>query len=145
MSVGILFKKLHPDAVVPEYKTPGAAGADLYSVEDIDVPAGQIRAVKLGFSVAIPQGYEIQVRPRSGLALNHMVTVLNSPGTIDSDYRGEVKVLLANLSQSTFRVSQGDRVAQAVVCAVPSAEYVVVPELDETSRGSGGFGSTGVS
>lgn len=143
MTVEVLFKKLHPDAVIPQYKTAGSAGADMYSVEDVDIEPGEVRAVRLGFAVAIPQGYEIQVRPRSGLALEHNITVMNSPGTVDSDYRGEMKVILANLGDIDFLVRKGDRIAQCVIAAVPTARFCEVDKLDETSRGSGGFGSTG--
>lgn len=137
------FQRLHPDAVIPTYKTPGSSGADAYSVADVFIPAGKIGLVPLGFAVAPPQGMEIQVRPRSGLALNHGVTVLNTPGTIDVDYRGEVKVILINLGEKDFQVKKGDRVAQLVLCFVAPGTYIEKEQLDETTRGSGGFGSTG--
>ena len=139
----IFFKRLHPDAVVPEFKTAGGAGADLYSVEDVHIAEGETKIVKLGFAVSIPHGYEIQVRPRSGLAIKHGITVLNSPGTVDSDYRGEMMVILSNFGKSYFKVKVGDRIAQAVVSVVPQTSFVEVEDLDVTERGAGGFGSTG--
>ena len=140
---GIKFLRLHTDAILPEYKTEGAAGADVAAVENVDIPPGQVRAVNLGFAVSIPSGYEIQVRPRSGLALNHSVTVLNTPGTVDSDYRGPMKVILANFGEKTFFVSKGDRIAQLVVNKVEQGYFIEVGNLGETARGTGGFGSTG--
>ena len=139
----IKFLRLQPDAVLPEYRTKGASGADVFSVENIDIPPGQVRAVDLGFAVSIPTGYEIQIRPRSGLALNHSITVLNTPGTVDSDYRGPMKVILVNLGEKTFFVNKGDRIAQLVVNAVHEGYFIEVSKLDETARGTGGFGSTG--
>lgn len=137
------FKRLHPDAIVPAHKTPGSSGADVCSVEDMIIPAGKIGLVPLGFAVSIPSGVEIQVRPRSGLALKHGVTVLNTPGTVDADYRGEIKVILINLGEKDFEIKKGDRVAQLVICWVAPGTYVERDSLDETNRGSGGFGSTG--
>jgi dUTP pyrophosphatase len=116
---------------------------DVVAAEDILLDAGDRAAVATGFAVAIPAGYEIQVRPRSGLALKHGVTCLNTPGTIDSDYRGEVKVILANLGSEPFAVRRGERIAQLVPAPVLRAELTEVAELDETVRGAGGFGSTG--
>ena len=139
----IRVKRLHPDAKLPTFQTKGSVGADLYSVVNVDILPGHVHIVDLGFSVSIPPGLEIQIRPRSGLAANHGITVLNSPGTVDSDYRGEMKVILINLSNSVFRISKGDRIAQAVVAYVPSITYEEVEELDETTRGGAGFGSTG--
>jgi len=127
----------------PGYATPGAAGLDVVAAEDVTLPPGARRAVATGFAVAIPPGYEIQVRPRSGLALKHGVTCLNTPGTIDEDYRGEVKVILANLGDEAFEVRRGERIAQLVPAPVQRASFVEVDALDETVRGSGGFGSTG--
>lgn len=144
--IDIEFKRLHPAASLPEYKTPGAAGGDLRAVEDIDISPGQWELVRLGFAVSFPQGYEIQIRPRSGLALKHGVTVLNSPGTVDCDYRGEMMVMLINHGPDVFHVSQGDRVAQMVVKRVYDRMNVFfkeVDELQESDRGAGGFGSTG--
>lgn len=139
----IRVKRLHPEAKLPAFQTKGSVGADLYSVMDIDILPGNVRIVSLGFAVSIPPGLEIQIRPRSGLAANYGITVLNSPGTVDSDYRGEMKVILINLSDSIFRISKGDRIAQAVVAYVPSIIYEEVEELDDTARGEKGFGSTG--
>ncbi len=139
----IKFFRLQPDALLPKYETEGAAGADVSSVETLDIPPGQVRAVNLGFAVSIPAGYEIQVRPRSGLALHHSITVLNAPGTVDSDYRGPMKVILANLGDKTFFVNKGDRVAQLVVNKVYQSQFIEVSSLGETARGTGGFGSTG--
>jgi len=141
--VTIEFKALHPAAVRPELKTAGASGADVYSVERADLAPGEHRTVGLGFSVAIPEGYEIQVRPRSGLAAQRGVTVLNAPGTVDSDYRGEVKVILINHGHRTFSVNPGDRIAQIVLAEVSQARYEEVEDLNVTGRGAGGFGSTG--
>lgn len=143
MSNQVKFKRLHPEAVVPEYQTPGSAGADLHSVENVGLAPGQTRLVDLGFSVSIPQGYEIQVRARSGLAIKHGVTILNSPGTVDSDYRGPMRVILSNFGPKTFFVNKGDRIAQMVLAKVSRAVFTVVNELDSTARGEGGFGSTG--
>ncbi len=128
---------------LPDYATPGAAGMDVVAAEDIDLAPGARHAVATGFAIAIPAGYEVQVRPRSGLALKHGITCLNTPGTIDSDYRGEVKVILANLGQEPFRVVRGERIAQLVPAPVLRAAWHEVDTLDETARGAGGFGSTG--
>ena len=138
------FKRVHPDAKLPAYARPGDAGMDLRSVEDVVVPRFGRALVKTGLVMMLPPGYEAQVRPRSGLALKHGVTVLNTPGTIDSGYRGEVGVILANFGDSDFHVAKGDRVAQLVVVPVTQAEIVETNVIDETDRGAGGFGSTGV-
>ena len=138
------FKRVHPDAKLPAYARPGDAGMDLRSVEDSVVPRFGRALVKTGLVMMLPPGYEAQVRPRSGLALKHGITVLNTPGTIDSGYRGEVGVILANFGDSDFRVAKGDRVAQLVVAPVTQAEIVETNVIDETDRGAGGFGSTGV-
>jgi dUTP pyrophosphatase len=127
----------------PGYATPGAAGMDVVSAEDLSLAPGSRAAVSTGFAIAIPGGYEVQVRPRSGLALKHGITCLNTPGTIDSDYRGEVKVILANLGAEPFAVARGDRIAQLVPAPVLRARIDQVDVLDETQRGSDGFGSTG--
>jgi dUTP pyrophosphatase len=128
---------------LPAYATIGAAGMDVVSAEDVTVAPGERHAVATGLALAIPQGYEIQVRPRSGLALKHGITVPNTPGTIDSDYRGELKVILINLGQEPFVIQRGDRVAQLVLAPVVQAALDEVAELDATERGEGGFGSTG--
>jgi dUTP pyrophosphatase len=129
---------------LPTRATTGAAGADLVAAEDATIFAGAVHAVATGIALAIPAGYEGQVRPRSGLALKHGVTVLNAPGTIDADYRGEVKVILINHGPEAFRVSRGDRIAQLVVARVSAAHFERVDVLPETARGDGGFGSTGI-
>ncbi|UYY58537.1 dUTP diphosphatase [Sphingomonas sp. S2-65] len=131
------------DLPVPSYATPGSAGMDVVSAESLMLRPGARYAVPTGFAMAIPVGYEVQVRPRSGLALKHGITCLNTPGTIDSDYRGELKVILANLGSEDFAITRGDRIAQLVPAPVQLAHLVEVAELDETARGSGGFGSTG--
>ena len=129
---------------LPAYATAGAAGMDVVAAEDLTLAPGKREAVATGFAMAIPPGYEVQVRPRSGLALKHGITCLNTPGTIDSDYRGEVKVILANLGEDNFEVKRGDRIAQLVPAPVQRASFAEVTTLDETARGVGGFGSTGV-
>jgi dUTP pyrophosphatase len=128
---------------LPSYASDGAAGLDLVAAEDLTLAPGARHAVATGFAIAIPSGYEVQVRPRSGLALKHGITCLNTPGTIDCDYRGEVKVILANLGDEQFEVKRGERIAQLVPAPVLRAEFAEVQSLDETSRGAGGFGSTG--
>jgi dUTP pyrophosphatase len=131
------------DLPAPTYATDGAAGLDVVAAEDVTLAPGQRHAVATGFSIAIPEGYEVQVRPRSGLALKHGITCLNTPGTIDHDYRGEVKVILANLGGEPFEVKRGERIAQLVPAPVTKAHFSEVATLSETTRGAGGFGSTG--
>ena len=134
----------HGDGLpLPAYATDHAAGLDVCAAEDLILAPGERHAVATGFAIAIPEGYEVQVRPRSGLALKHGVTCLNTPGTIDSDYRGEVRVILANLGSEPFAVRRGERIAQLVPAPVLRASFVEVHELEDTERGSGGFGSTG--
>ena len=128
---------------LPKYATDGAAGMDVLAAEDVTIASGARHAVATGLAVAIPAGYEIQVRPRSGLALKHGITVPNTPGTIDSDYRGELKVILINHGSEPFAIARGDRVAQLVFAPVTQAAWNEVADLDETTRGAGGFGSTG--
>jgi dUTP pyrophosphatase len=128
---------------LPRYATAGAAGMDVLSAEDLVLEPAARHAVATGLALAIPPGYEVQVRPRSGLALKHGISVPNTPGTIDSDYRGELKVILINHSGEPFPIHRGDRVAQIVLAPVTLAEWDEVAELDETARGAGGFGSTG--
>lgn len=128
---------------LPAYASDGAAGLDIVSAEDLTLDPGERHAVATGFAIAIPPGFEVQVRPRSGLALKHGITCLNTPGTIDSDYRGEVKVILANLGSEPFEVRRGERIAQLVPAPVLRAAFVEVDSLDSTGRGAGGFGSTG--
>lgn len=140
----VRFKKVHPDAVLPAYAHQGDAGMDVRSVDDVEIAPGSRALVHTGLVMMLPQGYEAQVRPRSGLALRHGVTVLNTPGTIDEGYRGEVGVILANFGDAAFAVKKGDRVAQIVVAPVTRAEVAEAAEIDGTERGGGGFGSTGV-
>jgi len=128
---------------LPSYATPGAAGMDVVAAEDLDLAPGQRHAIATGFRIAIPEGYEIQVRPRSGLAFKHGISVPNTPGTIDSDYRGELKILLINHGAKAFAIRRGERIAQLVPAAVTLAAFDEVDELCETTRGHGGFGSTG--
>lgn len=128
---------------LPVYATAGAAGMDVVSAEDVVIAPGGRHAVATGLAVAIPHGFEMQVRPRSGLALKHGITVPNAPGTIDSDYRGEVKVILINHGAEPFAIVRGDRVAQLVVAPLVQGAWMEVAELDSTERGEGGFGSTG--
>jgi dUTP pyrophosphatase len=128
---------------LPAYASAHAAGMDVVAAESVALAPGARYAVATGFAIAIPEGYEVQVRPRSGLALRHGITCLNSPGTIDADYRGEVKVILANLGDQVFEVIRGERIAQLVPAPVLRARFAEADELDETDRGGGGFGSTG--
>lgn len=145
----IQLKRLHPqkdrDITLPRYMTPQAAGMDICAAIDdtLTLAQGAIALVPTGFSMALPPGYEAQVRPRSGLAIKYGVTVINSPGTIDSDYRGEVKVGLINLGPAPYTLRRGERIAQMVIQRVAQASISVVAELDETQRNEGGFGSTG--
>lgn len=131
------------DLELPAYATDGAAGMDVLAAEDVTLAPGGRHAVATGLAVAIPHGFEIQVRPRSGLALKHGISVPNTPGTIDSDYRGELKVIVINHGSDTFTIHRGDRIAQLVLAPVIRASWLPVDELDETVRGEGGFGSTG--
>ena len=140
----VKFRKTDPSATLPSYAHPGDAGMDLCSVEELVIPQGERRLVRTGLAMRLPPGYEAQVRPRSGLALKKGVTVLNSPGTIDEGYRGEIGVILVNLGDEPFGVCKGDRIAQMVVAPCARAEIALVSELDSTERGAGGFGSTGV-
>lgn len=148
----VLLKKERPDVPDPVYATAGAAGCDVHADEDVWIPAGSRRLVSTGLYVQLPSGYECQVRPRSGLAFKEGITVLNSPGTIDEDYRGELKVLLFNTnpvmsegeSGSSFHVTKGMRIAQLVFAPVTRAQFQLVNELTGTARGAGGYGSTGI-
>ena len=142
MKIKIVNKSKHP---LPEYATPGSAGMDLRA--NIDAPItlapGERKLIPTGIYIALPVGYEAQVRPRSGLALKHGITVLNTPGTVDADYRGELMTLLVNLSQEPFVINPGERIAQMVVARHEQVKFTVVEELDETERGDGGYGHTG--
>ena len=143
MEIKVINKGRQP---LPEYATPLSAGLDLRA--NIDVPVTlhpmERRLIGTGLYMALPPGFEAQVRPRSGLALKHGITVLNPPGTIDADYRGEIKVLLVNLSNEPFVINEGERIAQMVVAKHEQADFTLVSELDETERGDGGYGHTGV-
>ena len=143
--IAIQLKRLpHGEGLpLPAYATDHAAGLDVVAAEALTLAPGARAAVSTGFAIAIPVGFEVQVRPRSGLALKHGITCLNTPGTIDADYRGEVKVILANLGAEPFEIVRGERIAQLVPAAVQRAGFVEVGTLDATARGEGGFGSTG--
>jgi len=143
----VKIKRIHGNKnPIPKYQTEGSAGFDLTACIDNNriICAGDTEIIPTGFIFEIPNGYEMQIRPRSGLAAKFGITVLNSPGTIDSDYRGEVKVILTNLSNCYFEIKNGDRIAQGVICPVIQAELIEVDELTKTEREQGGFGSTGV-
>ncbi len=141
----VLIQKLRADAIVPRYMTAHAAGLDLGAALDqpIEIAAGQRVAIPTGLAIKLPDGYEAQVRPRSGLARDHGITLVNAPGTIDSDYTGEIVVLVINHGDRAVRIEPGQRIAQLVVAPVVQAELVEVSELPATARGAGGFGSTG--
>ncbi len=141
----IKIKVLHPDAIIPAYQTSGAAGFDLCAIENIIIPAHKSALIKTGLSMELESGYELQIRPRSGLALKHQITVLNSPGTIDWDYRGEIMIILINHSDKDFEVKKGDRIAQGIVAKVEIANFQLVEALNDSKRGEKGFGSSGVS
>ena len=141
----ILIKKISKKAKIPKYETDGASGLDISAcLEKIIIKPGEKYLVPTGIAVAIEKNYEIQIRPRSGLAAKNSISVLNSPGTIDSDYRGEIKVILINLGNNNFEITHGLRIAQMVLCPVIKANIEEVQDLDTTDRGKGGFGSTGV-
>ena len=131
------------DLPLPAYETAGAAGMDLRASEAHQLKPGQRVLMPTGFAIALPEGFEAQVRPRSGLAVKHGITVLNAPGTIDCDYRGEIKVPLINLGEHDYFIARGDRIAQMVVAPVTQARWIESDELDQTARGAGGFGSSG--
>lgn len=137
-------KKLTPEAILPQYAHPGDAGMDLFSVEALELGPGEYRMVKTGVSIELPPGTEGQVRPRSGLAAKQGVTVLNSPGTVDAGYRGEVCVILINHGRAPFRIEPGMKIAQLLVKSVLTVDVQEVAELTDTPRGAGGFGSTGM-
>lgn len=139
-----LFRLPHGEGLpLPRYASEDAVGLDVGAAEELILQPGERHAVATGFAIEIPRGYEVQVRPRSGLAMKHGITCLNTPGTIDSDYRGEVKVVLVNLGQDPFEIRRGERIAQLVPAPVLRADFVEASELSDTERGSGGFGSTG--
>ncbi|WP_286349023.1 dUTP diphosphatase [Helicobacter felistomachi] len=140
----VRLQKLHPQARMPAYQSAGASGFDLCALENLEIAPKSVGLVKTGIALELEKGYEVQVRSRSGLALKHQIVVLNSPGTIDSDYRGELQVILMNLGNSPFHIQAGDRIAQGVLCRVFQAEFALAPELEATQRGAKGFGSSGV-
>ena len=143
--IKVQIKKLDPKAKIPEYKTEGASGVDIMALLEnkITLDPGESKIIPTGLSIAIPDDLEVQIRPRSGLAAKSNVSVLNTPGTIDSDYRGEIKIILINHSNEKFDVKNGDRIAQMVLMPVLKFKFEEVSKLDDTIRGSGGFGSTG--
>ena len=143
--VAVQVKRLpHAEGLeLPTYATAGAAGMDVLSAEDVTLAPSGRHAVATGLALAIPEGYEVQVRPRSGLALKHGISLPNTPGTIDSDYRGELKIIMINHGDTPFPIRRGDRIAQIVAAPVQQARFAEVDELDDTARGAGGFGSTG--
>lgn len=145
MKTKALIKKLNKAVKIPEYKTNGSSGLDLVAFleKDLIVKSNETALVPTGLSIAVDENLEIQIRPRSGLAIKKNITVLNTPGTIDSDYRGEIKVILINLGKDNFVIKNGDRIAQMIICPVIKAEFEIVEELPSTPRGLGGFGSTG--
>ena len=136
--------KIHPDAIVPHYVHPGDSGMDVYSIEDVTIPPGETALVRTGLKIAVPEGFEAQMRPKSGLALNHAISLPNTPGTIDSGYRGEIRVILINHGRQPYHVEKQSKIAQLVICPVIRADIQEVAELDDTARGEGGFGSTGL-
>ncbi len=141
----VLIKKLSEKVKTPKYETNGSAGVDLAAFIDneILINPGEVSIIPTGIFLSIPKGFEMQIRPRSGLASKQKITVLNTPGTIDSDYRGEIKVILINLGKEIFKVGNGLRIAQMVLSPTITAEFIEVDKLDDTKRGQGGFGSTG--
>ncbi|MGE7793359.1 dUTP diphosphatase [Lysinibacillus fusiformis] len=143
MNVEVKIKRMHVDAMLPMQANPGDAGMDLYSIETVEIPAGGTRLIKTGIQIELPKGTEAQIRPRSGLALKHSITVLNSPGTIDEGYRGEIGVILINHGQDTFLVEKSMRIAQMVIQFVPTIQLLEVNELSQTVRGTSGFGASG--
>ena len=136
-------KKLHENAIIPQYAREGDAGMDLYSIEDYSLQPGERKLFKTGLGMEIPLGYELQLRPRSGLAFKNGISIVNSPGTIDSGYRGDIGIILINHGNEIFDIKIGDRIAQGVLNKFETAEFFEVDELSESSRGSGGFGHSG--
>lgn len=144
MNLDVKIKRIHADAMLPMQANPGDAGMDLYSIETVEIPVGQAKLIKTGLQIELPKGTEAQIRPRSGLALKHSITVLNSPGTIDEGYRGEIGVILINHGKETFIVEKSMRIAQMVIQLVPTIQLLEVNELSPTVRGTSGFGASGV-
>lgn len=143
MNLNVKVKRTHVDALLPLQANPGDAGLDLYSIEEVVILAGEAKLIKTGLQIELPKGTEAQIRPRSGLALKHSVTVLNSPGTIDEGYRGEIGVILINHGKESFIVEKSMRIAQMVIQFVPSIQLQEVNELSQTVRGTAGFGASG--
>jgi len=147
--VQVKIRKLRSDAIIPEYKTIGSAGFDFHLssfvyTEDITIIPNETVALPTGLAMEIPEGYEVQVRPRSGLSLTTKLRIANSPGSLDSDFRGEIQIIMENIGEKNITIHYGDRIAQGVLNKVPQAEFIVVDKLSDTARGSGGFGHTGV-
>lgn len=142
--IKVQITRIKENAVIPKYAHKGDAGVDLYSCEDYSLKPGERVLVSTGIKISVPNGYEAQIRPRSGLALKHGISVCNTPGTIDSGYRGEIGVILINHGNEVFKVEKGTRVCQMIFNKVEEADFEEVKELDETKRGAGGFGHTGV-
>ena len=143
MNFEVKIKIIHADASIPLQANPGDAGMDLYSIETAEIPSGEAKLIKTGLQIELPKGTEAQIRPRSGLALKHSVTVLNSPGTIDEGYRGEIGVILINHGKEPFLVEKSMRIAQMVIQTVPLVQLIEVDELSQSERGASGFGSSG--
>ena len=141
----VKFRRIDPSATLPSYAHPGDAGMDIRSIEELTIEPGARALVHTGLVMVLPPGYEAQVRPRSGLALKNCVTVLNTPGTIDEGYRGEIGVILANFGSEPFKVEKGAKIAQMVIAPCTRAEIAETDEVDDTVRGTGGFGSSGLS
>jgi dUTP pyrophosphatase len=140
--IKVEIKRLNEDAIIPQYAHKTDAGADVFAVEEVTLKPHETALVKTGIAVAIPVGYEIQVRPRSGLSLKTNLRVANAPGTIDSDYRGEICVIMTNIGNLSYTINKGDKIAQLIIAPVPMIDWVMVEELSSTERGEGGFGST---
>lgn len=143
MNLEVKIKRSHADAKLPLQANPGDAGMDLYSIETVEIPSGEARLIPTGLQIEMPKGTEAQIRPRSGLALKHSVTVLNSPGTIDEGYRGEIGVIIINHGKEAFVVEKSMRIAQMVIQMVPSVQLIEVNELSQSERGASGFGASG--
>ncbi len=141
--VKVKIKKIKDNAIIPKYAHEGDAGVDLYSTEEYILKPGERVLVSTGIKIAIPRGYEAQVRPKSGLAVKHGISIVNTPGTIDADYRGEIGIITINLGQEEFKIEKGKKIAQMIFNKVEEAEFEETEELEETTRGQGGFGSTG--
>lgn len=141
----ILIKRLSKDVPLPKYETEGSSGMDLSAniLSSVNIGPGEIEIIPTGIAISVPEGFEVQIRPRSGLAAKNSITVLNTPGTIDSDYRGELKVILINFGREIFKIERGFRIAQMVLCPIAKAKFEEVENLNSTDRGKGGFGSTG--